>query len=96
MCRACRAARHRTNSPTGAHDTHDSTSPITGEQRHAKDHDRTADAIRHALVSPNECDTNGEAVNDVGGLYYLGRCVVAAGREVAAALRELAEAHDRR
>jgi hypothetical protein len=37
--------------------------------------DRMAEAIRAALISPNESDSNGEAANVVDGLFAIARAL---------------------
>jgi hypothetical protein len=62
-----------------------------------RERDRLAEAIRDTLISPNECDSNGEAPGPTDGLFALARAVYRLAEvaekgfgRVAAALHELA------
>ena len=53
--------------------------------------DAVAQAITAALVSPNECDSNGEAAGPTDGLYALARSVDRLARAVEVGLGRVAE-----
>jgi hypothetical protein len=46
------------------------------------------DALRNALLSPNECDVNLEPANVVDGLFAIARALVAVAQAIEGARRE--------